>query len=72
MRRHEDPSTNRNSNPYPAPYSYPTKEQAALQDLLSRVNCNDRREPDPDARAAEEYAARTLRQVAVTYLSAFL
>ncbi|MEV5607480.1 hypothetical protein [Streptomyces sp. NPDC052225] len=64
MSRHEDP--------YAYPYPPRSKEQAALQDLLGRVNCNDRREPDGDARAAEEYTARTLRQVALTYLSAFL
>ncbi|WP_372346834.1 hypothetical protein [Streptomyces sp. KL116D] len=49
-----------------------SKEQEALQDLLDRVNCNDRREPDAERRETEEYTAKTLRQMAATYLGAFL
>ncbi|MGW3496341.1 hypothetical protein [Streptomyces sp. NPDC001020] len=45
------------------------REEEALQALLRRVNCNDRREPD---REAEEILMRTRRLAAVTYLSAGL
>lgn len=47
----------------------PGKEQEALEELLRRVNCNDRRKPD---REAEEYARRTRRLAAVTFVSAVL
>ncbi|MFJ3672582.1 hypothetical protein ACIPSE_39600 [Streptomyces sp. NPDC090106] len=56
-------------------YEYPLfpgrlgKEQEAMAELLRRVNCNDRREPD---RQAEEHTRRTRRLAAVTFLSAVL
>ncbi|MFF4354461.1 hypothetical protein [Streptomyces sp. NPDC001530] len=46
-----------------------SKEQEAIEELLRRVNCNDRREAD---REAEEYTRRTHRLAAVTFLSAVL
>ncbi|WP_320782892.1 hypothetical protein [Streptomyces sp. CRN 30] len=46
------------------------KEEEALHELLRRVNCNDRREVQ-DHEAAE-YALRTRRLAAVTWLSAVL
>ncbi|MGV9915447.1 hypothetical protein ACWEWD_36080 [Streptomyces tendae] len=48
----------------------PSKEEQALQDMLRRVNCNDRREPQDDE--ARQYALRTSRLAAVAYLSAAL
>ncbi|WP_331737530.1 hypothetical protein [Streptomyces sp. NBC_00019] len=56
-------------------YEYPLfpgrlgKEQEALQELLRRVNCNDRREPD---RQVEEYTRKTRQLAAITFLSAVL
>ncbi|MFI6488833.1 hypothetical protein [Streptomyces sp. NPDC050564] len=56
-------------------YEYPFfpgrlgKEQEALEELLRRVNCNDRREPD---REPEEYTRKARRLAAVTFLSALL
>ncbi|WP_121714444.1 hypothetical protein [Streptomyces sp. E5N91] len=47
-----------------------SRDEEALQELLRRVNCNDRREPQ--GAAAREYADRTRRIAAVTYLSAAL
>jgi hypothetical protein len=45
------------------------KEQEALEELLRRVNCNDRREPD---RQVEEYTRKTRQLAAITFLSAAL
>jgi hypothetical protein len=56
-------------------YEYPLfpgrlgKEQEALDELLRRVNHNDRREPD---RQAEEYTRKTRQLAAITFLSAVL
>ncbi len=58
-------------------YEYPLfpgrlgREEEALHELLRRVNCNDRRAPQ-DGGEAQEYALRTSRLAAVTYLSAAL
>ncbi|MEU8727207.1 hypothetical protein ACFZA4_43565 [Streptomyces antimycoticus] len=49
------------------------KEREALDELLRRVNCNDRREQDrePDLET-EEYTRESHRLAAVTFLSALL
>ncbi|MET7518943.1 hypothetical protein ABZS88_37025 [Streptomyces sp. NPDC005480] len=52
--------------PFPGRLS---KEQKAMEELLSRVNCNDRRER---GREADEYARRIRQLTAVTFLSAVL
>ncbi|MFE4450680.1 hypothetical protein [Streptomyces sp. NPDC056796] len=54
----------------PGPMGRPSREQQALDALLRRVNCNDRREP-PD-REIEEYTLRTRRLAAITYLGSVL
>ncbi|MET7597644.1 hypothetical protein ABZS84_21665 [Streptomyces sp. NPDC005481] len=51
------------------PPSRRDKERAAMEDLLRRVNCNDRRERD---RRADEYSSNTHRLAAVAFLSAVL
>ncbi|MEV7077917.1 hypothetical protein AB0N88_05130 [Streptomyces sp. NPDC093516] len=57
-------------------YEYPLfrgclgREQEALHELLTRVNCNDRRETRDDE--ALECARATARLVAVTYLGTVL
>lgn len=59
----------RSNQPAPFPGRL-SKEQQAMEELLSRVNCNDRRgEPD---RAADEYARRMRQLTAVTFLAAVL
>ncbi|GGN91160.1 hypothetical protein GCM10011579_087750 [Streptomyces albiflavescens] len=58
-----------NTYEYPLFPGRPGKEQDALEELLRRVNCNDRREP---SREAEEYTRRTRRLAAVTILGAVL
>ncbi|MHB9756446.1 hypothetical protein ACYBSK_18875 [Streptomyces sp. BYX5S] len=57
------------SNQPSLPPGRPSKEQRAMAELLSRINCNDRREPN---REAEEYAQSVRRLTAVTFLSAVL
>ncbi|MDR3081606.1 MAG: hypothetical protein LBV60_11890 [Streptomyces sp.] len=56
-------------NEYRGGFVRRSREEEALQALLRQVNCNDRREPDPEA---EETLMRTRRLAAVTYLSAVL
>ncbi|WLW58135.1 hypothetical protein [Streptomyces sp. YU58] len=51
----------------------PSREQETLEQLLRRVNCNDRREPDREtSREAEKYTERAHQLAAVTFLGAFL
>ncbi|MEU6292507.1 hypothetical protein [Streptomyces sp. NPDC046988] len=59
-----------NAYEYPHFPGRPSKEEEALHALLRRVNCNDIREPQDGE--AQEYALRTRRLAAVTYLSAVL
>ncbi|MGW0298802.1 hypothetical protein ACWDYK_19120 [Streptomyces anthocyanicus] len=47
------------------------EDAEALQALLRRVNCNDRREREPDTEV-EEATLKARRLAAVAYLSVFL
>ncbi|MFI7386605.1 hypothetical protein [Streptomyces sp. NPDC049813] len=59
-------------DPYASSTGRPSREQQALDDLLARVNCTDRRAPAKETAAIEETLRRSRVLSAVTCLGLFL